>query len=347
MELDSELIKQVKITPILESLKLEDISDEEYFSKKFSNYISNSRLGVLKRDGAKTFFEGIPQTYNASFETGSLIHQMVLQNDDYEVIPKVFKPTAKAGLMADALYKSDGNIPTDDEIKAQSYIIGYYKDKLTTNRLKEFRDKAEPYWRDRYIYEQKNPIKEGDKKRIYTDERNFELLNNCLKTLNDDKQIQDLLHPTGLVSDPIIGNEKTILLDIQMEVPGFEPKIYKLKAKLDNFSIDVDDATVTVNDLKTTSKLAKDFDPTYFSYQREIAFYSWLLKLVAQKFYSLEKAITLGNFLVVSTIPDYNTCVYPMTAKLFLLGWREVLYLLKTVAYLNIVKGYEFSYDKV
>lgn len=70
MELDSELIKQVKITPILESLKLEDISDEEYFSKKFSNYISNSRLGVLKRDGAKTFFEGIPQTYNTSFETG-------------------------------------------------------------------------------------------------------------------------------------------------------------------------------------------------------------------------------------------------------------------------------------
>lgn len=271
MEVDNELIKQVKITPILESLKLEDISDEEYFSKKFSNYISNSRLGVLKRDGAKAFFEGIPQTYNASFETGSLIHQMVLQNDDYEVIPKVFKPTAKAGLMADALYNPNGTIPTDDEIKAQSYIIGYYKDKLTTNRLKEFRDKAEPYWRDRYIYEQKNPIKEGDKKRIYTDERNFELLNNCLKTLNNDKQIQDLLHPTGLVSDPIIGNEKTILLDIRMEVPGFEPKIYKLKAKLDNFSIDVDDATVTVNDLKTTSKLAKDFDPTYFSYQRELS----------------------------------------------------------------------------
>ncbi len=76
-------------------------------------------------------------------------------------------------------------------------------------------------------------------------------------------------------------------------------------------------------------------------------FYSYLLKLIANKYYGLENPKIKGNFLVVSTIPDYNTCVYPMTAKLFLLGWREVLYLLKTVAYLNIVKGYEFSYDKV
>ena len=61
--------------------------------------------------------------------------------------------------MADALYKSNGTTPTDDEIKSMSYIIGYYKDKLTSNRLREFRLKAEPYWRDRFLYEQKNPLK--------------------------------------------------------------------------------------------------------------------------------------------------------------------------------------------
>ena len=343
MELDNELIKQIKITPLLETLQLEDVSDEEYFSAKFKNYISNSRLGVLKKDGAKTFFEGIPQVYNSSFETGSLIHTMVLQPESYEVIEGVFKPTAKAGLMADTLYKPDGTIPTDDDIKAQSYIIGYYKDKLTSNRLKEFRDKAEPYWRDRFLYEQNNPIEENSKKRIYTDERNFELLNNCLKTLNENKEIQKLLHPTGVVDTPITGNEKTILLDIQMGIPGYEPRIYKLKAKLDNFSIDKEENIITVNDLKTTSRPAVQFDPEYFSYQREIAFYSWLIKLCAKKFYNLENATTKGNFLVVSTIPEYNTLVYPMTSKLFLSGWKEVLYLLRTVAYLNQVKGYEFT----
>lgn len=342
MTIDSELIKQIKITPLLDTLKLEDIDDAIYFSERYKNYISNSRLSVLKKDGVKAFFEGIPQVYNPSFETGTLIHENVLEPDKYEVIEGVFKPTAKAGLMADALYKPDGTFPTDDEIKAQSYIIGYYKDKLTSNRIKEFRDKVEPYWRDRYLYEQNNPFKESDKKRIYTDERNFDLLCNCLRTLNENSDIQKLLHPTGIVDDPITGNEKTILLDIKMEIPEYEPRIYKLKAKLDNFSIDTEENVITVNDLKTTSRPAVQFDPTFFSYQREISFYSYLLKQVAKKYHNIENPTIKGNFLVVSTIPEYNTLVYPMTPKLFKSGMMEVSYLLKTVAYFNQVKGYEF-----
>lgn len=342
MIIDNELIKQIKITPLLDTLKLEDIDDDIYFSQYSKEYISNSRLGILKKDGVKAFFEGIPQVYNPSFETGTLIHENVLEPDKYEVIEGVFKPTAKAGLMADALYKSDGTFPTDDEIKSQSYIIGYYKDKLTPNRIKEFRDKAEPYWRDRFIYEQKS-VPSRFKKRIYTSEKNFELLNNCLNSINNDSNIQKLLHPTGIVEEPIIGNERTILMDIQMEIPEHEPRIYKLKAKLDNFSIDTEENIITVNDLKTTSRPVVQFDPTFFSYQREIAFYSWLIKLCAKKFYNVEKATTKGNFLVVSTVPEYNTLVYPMTPKLFMSGWKEALYLLKCVAYFNQVKGYEFT----
>ena len=343
MTLDNELIKQVKITPILDSLRLEDISDSVYFSEEYSDYISNSRLGKLITDGAESFFAGIKSDYSTSFETGSLIHQIVLQGDKYQVIDGVFKPTAKAGLMAESLYKSNGKTPTDDEIKSKSYEIGYYKDKLSDNIIKKFREKAEPYWRDRFLYEQNNPIKKGEKERIYTDIKNFELLNNCLNTLNKNKDIQKLLHPEGLTESPIIGNEKTILMDIKMEVPGYEAKQYKLKAKLDNFSIDKEERIITVNDLKTTSRPVALFDPTYYSYQREIAFYSWLLGLVAKKCYNVEQATTKGNFLVVSTIPEYETSVYPMTSKLFSSGWKEALYLLKTVAYLNIVKGYEFK----
>jgi hypothetical protein len=57
----------------------------------------------------------------------------------------------------------------------------------------------------------------------------------------------------------------------------------------------------------------------------------------------MEKITSKGNFLVVSTIPEYNTLVYPMTSKLFLSGWKEALFLLKSVAYLNQVKGYDFQ----
>jgi hypothetical protein len=70
-------------------------------------------------------------------------------------------------------------------------------------------------------------------------------------------------------------------------------------------------------------------------------FYSYLLKLVAKKFYNIEKPIIKGNFLVVSVIPEYNSLVYPMTPKLFKQGFEEFKYLLKVAAYFNIVKGYE------
>lgn len=342
MTVDNEIIKQIKITPILESLRLENIDDDVYFRDYNKEYISNSRLGKLVKEGVESFFKNEPSPYNPSFETGSLIHQQVLQPESFEVINDIFKPTAKAGLMADALYKPDGTFPNDDEIKSQSYIIGYYKDKLTSNRIKEFRDKAEPYWRDRFIYETNNPFKEGDKKRIYTDKRNFEILQGCLKTLNENSEIQKLLNPEGIVEKPIIMNEHTVLMDIKMEIPEYEPKIYKLKAKLDNFSIDTEEGIITVNDLKTTSRPAVQFDATFFSYQREIAFYSYLLKQIAKKYYNLENPQIKGNFLVVSTIPEYNTLVYPMTPKLFKSGIEEVKYLLRCVAYFNQVKGYEF-----
>jgi arsenate reductase-like glutaredoxin family protein len=342
MTIDNELINQIKITPLLETLKLEDISDEKYFSEYKKDYISNSRLGVLKKDGVKAFFEGIPQTYNPSFVLGSLIHEQVLQPESFEVVEGIFKPTAKAGLMADALYKSDGTLPTDDEIKSMSYVIGYYKDKLTKNRLLEFKQKSETYWRDRFIFEQKNPFKEGDRKRVYTDEKNFEILQGCLNSLNNNQEIQKLLHPEGLVEKPIVMNEHTILMDIKMEAPNEEARVYKLKAKLDNFTIDSEENVITVNDLKTCGKPLDMFNPEYYSYQREISFYSYLLKLCAKKFYNMDNPTIKGNFLTVSTIPEYDSCVYPMTPKLFKSGWEEVKYLLKVVYIMNVKYGYEF-----
>lgn len=258
---------------------------------------------------------------------------MVLQNEDYEVIEGVFKPSAKAGLMADALYKSDGSIPTDDEIKSMSYKIGYYKDSLTSNRLTDFRKKAELYWRDRFIFEQNNPPSEKD--RIYTDEKSYEILTKCLEAIETNNHIKTLLN------QEISMNERTILMDIEMEVQGHESRVYKLKAKLDNFTIDSLTEEITVNDLKTTSRPASIFDPTYYSYQRELSFYSWLLRLVAEKFYGIKNPTVKGNFLVVSTA-DYTTSVVPMTKKLYTSGWKEALYLLKSVAYLNVIKGYEF-----
>lgn len=343
MIIDDSKFDEIKIVPILDSLKLEDIDDDEYFSVKYSNYISNSRLGLLKTKGAKAFFEGLNNnnSFNSSFKFGGDLHTLFLQGDSYELIENVFKPTAKAGVVADYLYKPNGDQVLDDEIKKASIDCNYYKDKLTTNRLKEFKTKAEPYWRDRFLYEQENPL--GDKKRIYTDEKSVQLLKSCLNALEQNQEIQNLLKPEGILEPVYTANERTILLDVEISIPDYEPKIFKLKGKLDNFTINKEENIITVNDLKTTSKLANEFDPQFFSYERELGIYSWLLKLCSKKFFGLENPKIKGNFLVVSIIPKYNTLVYPMTPKLFKQGFNEFKYLLKTTAYLNIVKGYEFQ----
>ena len=345
MEIDNEVIKRIKITPLLDTLRLEDISDDEYFSEKYSKYISNSRLGLLKSKGAAAFFEGLKNdgSYNSSFAFGSALHELVLQPESFELIDSVFKPTAKAGIVADYLYKSDGSPVKDDDIKIASIKCNYYKDKLTTNRLYEFKLKAEPYWRDRYIYEQNNPLTKDSKFRIYTDEKSVGLLKSCLNAVNKDENIQNLLKPQGILGELYSANERTILLDVEISIPNYESRIYKLKSKLDNFTIDNESNVITINDLKTTSKLAKEFDPTFFSYQRELGMYSVLLRYCSEKFFNLKNPMVKGNFLVVSIIPDFNTLVYPMTNELFKSGISEFMYLLKCVAYLNIVKGYEFA----
>ena len=73
MELDKELIKKIQIKPLIDTLQLENISDDEYFGKYYKDRLSNSRLGILKSKGAKVFFEGIPQEYNPSFFFGNKI----------------------------------------------------------------------------------------------------------------------------------------------------------------------------------------------------------------------------------------------------------------------------------
>ena len=343
MNIDNELLSQIKITPIIETLHLEDISDDEYFSDKYSEYISNSRLGLLKNKGAKVFFEGIPQEFNPSFFFGTLLHQQFLQPESFEVVEGVYTPTAKARLMALELYHSDGTTPTDEEIKVASDKIGYYKDKLTSNRITELRGKCNQFWRDKFIYDKNNPPKEGDKERIFIDEKSYNLLTECMKSATENKEFSKLINPDYIEEKPYSANEQAIFLDVEIAIPDYEPRTYKLKSKLDNFVINVEENTITVNDLKTTSKLAKEFNPVYFSYQREIAMYSYLLKLYAKKYFKLDNPTIKGNFLVVSTIPEYNSLVYPMSTKLFKQGFEEFKYLLKTAAYLNIAKGYDFK----
>lgn len=335
-------LSEIKITPLIDTLHMEDISDAEYFSKKYSNYVSNSRLGKINPEqggSPEKFFNGDLSGYSDSFIFGSALHELVLQPEDFVLVEEVDRPTAKAGYMADELYKPTGYEPTDEEIIAASDKIGYYKGKMSSLKILNLRNTCRDYWRDRAIYEHNHKLTQVP---IYLSPKYREKLATCLDKMKHDKDIQSLLHPTAMLAEPITGNEQTILLDVKVEVPGEEPFILHLKSKLDNFTIDRDANCVIVNDVKTAGCHIDEFVNAIdkWHYYREMAMYCWLLQLCAKKFYGMKSPTIKSNFLVVETLPKYNTGVVPMTGAMFNKGMKEFTKLLKLVAF-YCCNGYE------
>jgi hypothetical protein len=196
------------------------------------------------------------------------------------------------------------------------------------------------YWKERKEYELNKPPTEP----IYLDNKSRERVIRCVDAIKQNKYIQNLLHPEGVLSDPISENEQAILLDVNVSVPNYEPFILRLKAKLDNYTIDTETNTIVVNDVKTIGKIVSEFENNFeiFHYYRELAIYSWLLSLAVKKYYNMDKCTIKSNCLVVSTIPDYYTKIYEVTKKDFMKGWNEFVKLLKLVAY-YYSKGYRFT----
>lgn len=341
------MTKNIKIIPLLDTLRLQKIDDEEYFSKKYSNYISNSRLSLINpaQEGSpEKFFKGFQPIYSAAFDLGSGVHQMSLQEELFEICETVDKPTAKMGALADRLYptyKKNGEV-TDTDILKQATIIDYYGGNLSESKIQAVREKCEPYWKGRKEFEDSYL---GDKEPLYFDPRSRQIVHNCLEALNSNKKIQKLLHPKGIIEDPISDTEQAILLDVAVEVEGYPKFKLKLKSKLDHYSIDQESNTITINDVKTIGKIVSEMGSNIerFHYNREIAMYSWLLSLCAKKYYGMDCPTVKGNYLVVSTIPGHYTKVLPMTKKMFKEGWHEFEQLLKLVAKYVAIQHHEFG----
>ena len=228
---------------------------------------------------------------------------MILQPESYEIAFGVERPTAKMGFMADELFLlyKDNKMSDEDIIKA-SDKINYYKDKMDDKKIRLVKEKCIPYWDARINYQ-------NVKIPIFMDLKSIEKLTTCIHNVQKDKRIQKILHPNYFIMEPEIYNEATILVDV---LP------LHLKAKLDNFSVNYDTHTITLNDLKTTSHYVDEFSTSSFydyHYYRQMAFYVWLLKIANEKIFQLSNPIYRCNMLVISTRPDYDCSVYEVTNR--------------------------------
>lgn len=339
----------IKITPLLDTLQLLKIEDEEYFSSKYKNYISNSRLGLINplQDGSpQKFFEGFKPIYSSSLDIGTAVHSICLQKELFNIVDSVDKPTGKMGVIAEKLFKTwKGSIPTSEDIKMIAKEIDYYGGNLSPKRIEEVKEKCRDFW----IKKNRHLRTRGDDPRIdlYLDPKSRETAYNCIRAIENSKQIQSLLKPKEDFGTIICENEQAILLDILVEIPELNKKfILKLKSKVDNYTLDILSGTLVVNDIKTLGRIVSEMSVNIekYHYNRELAMYSWLLSLIAKKLYNLDNLTIKGNYLVVSTIPQYYTKVVPMTKKMYLEGWKEFVYLLKLVAKYVATDYPEFGY---
>ena len=335
-------LSEIKLTPLLDTLQLVKISDAEYFSPKYGEYISNSRLGLLNpRQGGspESFFTGFKdEGFISSLVIGSAVHELVLQNESFELAPALGKPTAKMGAMADELYPVWLKHPIRTaDIAEASNKINYYKGKLTPDRIKQVNEQCIPYWKAR-----KQLVSNSNKELIYLDDKSRDTVYNCVEALTNNPQVQELLHPSGLIDAPISLNENALLLDVQAECPNGKTFIMHLKAKLDNFTIDLESDTIVVNDVKTIGKVVSEIDSNIskYHYNRELAMYLFLLRLYVIKEYGIENPTMKANYLVVSTVPQYYTKVRAMTKKECYEGLHEFRTLLRYAAYQIGYNGY-------
>ena len=335
-------LSEIKLTPLLDTLQLVKISDSEYFSPKYGEYISNSRLGLLNpRQGGspESFFTGFKdEGFISSLVIGSAVHELVLQNESFELAPALGKPTAKMGAMADELYPVWLKHPIRTaDITEASNKINYYKGKLTPERIKQVNEQCIPYWKAR-----KQLVSNSNKELIYLDDKSRDTVYNCVEALTNNSQVQELLHPSGLIDAPISLNENALLLDVQAECPNGKTFIIHLKAKLDNFTIDLESDTIVVNDVKTIGKVVSEIDSNIskYHYSRELAMYLFLLRLYVIKEYGIENPTMKANYLVVSTVPQYYTKVRAMTKKECYAGLHEFRTLLRYAAYQIGYNGY-------
>lgn len=332
--------KDIKLTPLFDTIQLIEMDDEEYFSDKWSDWISNSKLALINPNqggSPEIYKEGLSkhQKYSDSLVFGSAVHELILQPEKFILVDTIDRPTAKMGAMADDLFENYLNDLMDDKyIIDASNRIDYYKGKMDKIKIQNVHEKCTKYWEDRSMWHSNY---KGDKTPIFLDSKSREKLKFCLDSVESNKEIQNLLHPQGLLETPISMNEAALFINIMAEYKD-KSTILKLKGKLDNFTIDTETNEVVLNDVKTTGHWLIDFKESFdkYHYNRQMAMYSWMLQLFVKDKFNIKASDFTANMLLVSTVPDYRAGVFKVSNSEIKKGFLEFQDLLQRVALLEL-----------
>lgn len=326
---------------IPESIQLVRMDDATYFSDLYKDYVSNSKLSLInpEEDGSpEKFKRGYEGGYSESYELGSAIHNMLLQPESYE-IPEIRKPTGKLGLFSEYVYKyRQEGYSISHAISLASVEADYFANGLSEKRLNTAIQKSIDFYLQRMKFKE-----DLVKVPLFLSEPMYVRYEQCMANIASDKLFMKTLYPEGLIENPEVYNEYAILAEVKID-----GKIIKVKAKLDNFTIDHENEVVTLNDLKSSGRPAAYFMGNWvyeedgekkwyqgsfekYKYYRQVGMYSWLLQGVMHTL-GLGDYTLKANILVVETIPEFKTRICKISKKWIDYGRKEFKNLMFLVA---------------
>ena len=226
------------------SVKLFNMTDEEYFGKGLPGYISNSRMGLInpaQGGSVERYLNGFDQKTD-SLQLGSAVHQLILEPELYE-LASVTAPSdsiRKIAVLAHKLTtREDNPLSFDDAIELGITTYNYYKGNCAygSKRYEGLIEKVKPFYDYLCGSNSENVI-------VLTEDLREKCIN-ALAAIKENPKFEELLKPSGGVE---YYNEHVMTCDIK-----YDGEIYHLKLKIDNFTVDHVAKHVVLNDLKTTS----------------------------------------------------------------------------------------------
>lgn len=340
-----------KIIPDISSIRRENIDDATYFGDKYKSMVSNSRLKWINpsEGGNPEKFQNPPILKTDSLVLGSVVHQCTLESDKFYLLPKVDKPTEKLGRVFDeidyiATHTKRDLSKLDEIIKEAALKVNYYSNNID-NKIQEIKDKYLDY-----IKRIKNAIEDNGKEPLILSNKAHDLATALLKSLKEDKYVQNLLFPVDDLLEPRsdVYCEDALFMDFIVIYKKTQCATIPFKLKIDNWNIDYEKKIVTLNDLKTTRKSTNKFmnpDGSFYLYHyaRQLSVYRDILKLYCNRELGISEKNGwkfYANICAIETIPNYWAKIFYISEEDLLNGQQEYCELLKRIA------GYEiFGYE--
>jgi len=364
-----ETLDKMKIKALDLTVQRLIMSDEEYFGNGLKGYTSNSLLGLINPEQGgsfekftKGFTEG--NKYVSAFQLGSAVHALILEKDNYR-LSDMEKPGGKVGFIADDIHtlttKKCDPLGFEEALKQACATHDYYTTTLTKKRLDTVVEKTRDYLE--YLT---TDIPTGTI--ILTKEQRNKCIG-AVASIKGNRDAMSLLYPS-FENNPFAEiysfKEDVITIEVEVEVTvgGDEVMtiVLPLKAKLDDWSIDLDEKIITLNDLKTTGKPVKYFpgarDNSYYQdangntqiekvfypgsfqnyhYPRQMGMYGWMLWKYCQHEYKMDSTWKMrSNMIVVETNDPYNSQVFKVDKCWIDYGYSEFTKLVKMVAYYKL-----------